>query len=72
MADTMTLEKILQNHLNLSEEKARHLLSDLEKISWVYSSNPIKRSFGVWANAIAAYIMFVMPFLLLGLLSSWI
>lgn len=66
----MTPEEILASHLSITQERARYLLDDLEKISWVYSSSPIKRAFGIWGNAIAAYMMVVLPFICLGLLSS--
>ena len=70
----MNLGSILVKHFDITEEKAEILLQDLEKVSWIYSSSGIKRAFGIWGNAIAAYLMFWCPIFvlvfLLSLLSS--
>ena len=66
----MTPEKILSNHLNISEEKALHLLDDLEKVSWIYSSSSMKRMIGIWGNLVAANIMIILPFICMGIISD--
>lgn len=63
----MSLEKVLSQHLNISEDKAKDLLLDLERVSWVYSSSSVKRAFGIWGNAIAAYFMVIIPIIVFSI-----